>query len=52
MVANGLNAIRTYTVPPRWLLDMADRHGLLVMVGIGWTDHVAFLRQHLISSNR
>src|SRR5437016_1423380 len=21
MAANGLNAVRTYTVPPRWLLD-------------------------------
>src|SRR5688500_13244735 len=21
MAANGLNALRTYTVPPRWLLD-------------------------------
>jgi hypothetical protein len=23
MAANGLNAVRTYTVPPRWLLDAA-----------------------------
>jgi O-antigen biosynthesis protein len=34
MAANGLNAIRTYTVPPRWLLDTAQRHGLYVMVGL------------------
>ena len=43
MAANGLNAVRTYTVPPRWLLDLAQRHGLLVMVGLPWEQHVAFL---------
>ena len=25
MAANGVNAVRTYTVPPRWLLDLAQR---------------------------
>ncbi len=43
MAANGLNAIRTYTVPPRWLLDAAQRHNLRVMVGLPWEQHVAFL---------
>jgi GT2 family glycosyltransferase len=43
MAANGINTIRTYTVPPGWLLDLADRHGLLVIVGIPWEQHVAFL---------
>jgi O-antigen biosynthesis protein len=43
MVANGLNAVRTYTVPPRWLLDLAERHGLFVMVGLPWEQHVTFL---------
>jgi GT2 family glycosyltransferase len=43
MVANGLNAVRTYTVPPRWVLDIAQRHGLYVMVGLPWEGHVAFL---------
>ena len=28
MAACGLNAVRTYTVPPRWLLDAAAAHGL------------------------
>ena len=27
MAAHGLNAVRTYTVPPRWLLDTAQRQG-------------------------
>lgn len=43
MAANGLNAVRTYTVPPRWLLDAAYRHGLYVMVGLPWEQHIAFL---------
>jgi hypothetical protein len=43
MGAHGLNAIRTYTVPPLWLLDRAQQHGLRVMVGIPWEQHVTFL---------
>ncbi len=43
IAANGFNAVRTYAVPPRWLLDLAWRHGLRVMVGIPWEQHVAFL---------
>lgn len=43
MAARGINAIRTYTVPPRWLLDLAWQSGLLVMVGMWWEQHVAFL---------
>jgi O-antigen biosynthesis protein len=43
MAATGINTIRTYTVPPRWLLDTAERHGLRVMVGLPWEQHVAFL---------
>ena len=31
---NGFNVVRTYTVPPRWVLDAAWRNGLRVMVGI------------------
>jgi GT2 family glycosyltransferase len=43
MEANGLNAVRTYTVPPRWLLDAARRYGLYVMVGLPWEQHITFL---------
>jgi len=43
MVANGINTVRTYTVPPRWLLDAALRQGLWVTVGLPWEQHVAFL---------
>jgi GT2 family glycosyltransferase len=43
MAANGINAVRTYTVPPRRVLDAAERHGLVVLVGLAWEQHVAFL---------
>jgi O-antigen biosynthesis protein len=43
MAAAGLNAVRTYTVPPRWLLDLAAEHGIWVLVGLPWEHHVAFL---------
>jgi GT2 family glycosyltransferase len=43
MAANGLNAVRLYTIPPRWMLDAAAAHGLRVMIGIPWEQHVAFL---------
>jgi GT2 family glycosyltransferase len=43
MSLHGINAVRTYTVPPRWLLDIAEERGLLVMVGVPWEQHVAFL---------
>ncbi len=43
MRANAVNAVRCYTVPPRRLLDCALRHGLRVMVGLPWEQHVAYL---------
>src|SRR5262245_43248127 len=43
MARNGINAVRTYNVPPRYLLDLAQQHGLFVMVGLPWEEHVAFL---------
>jgi GT2 family glycosyltransferase len=43
MAAHGINVMRTYTVPPRWLLDAAHRHGLFVLVGLPWEQHITFL---------
>jgi GT2 family glycosyltransferase len=39
----GANALRTFTVPPRWLLDLAAVHRLRVIVGIPWAQHLCFL---------
>ncbi|MFW6058690.1 MAG: glycosyltransferase [Phycisphaeraceae bacterium] len=43
MAASGVNTIRLYTVPPRWLLDRAAAHGLRVFMGIPWEQHILFL---------
>jgi glycosyltransferase involved in cell wall biosynthesis len=39
----GINTVRVFTVPPVWLLDTADAAGLKVLVGLPWSQHVAFL---------
>ena len=43
MAAFGFNTLRTYTVPPTYLLDAALANGLRVMVGLPWEQHIAFL---------
>jgi GT2 family glycosyltransferase/DNA-binding beta-propeller fold protein YncE len=43
MAGVGINTVRTYTPPRRDLLDAAASEGLRVMVGLPWSQHVAFL---------
>ncbi|HEY2055037.1 MAG TPA: glycosyltransferase [Solirubrobacterales bacterium] len=43
MAAAGVNSLRTYERPPEWLLDTALEHGLHVLVGVAWEQHLAFL---------
>ena len=43
MAALGINTVRVYTPPRRDLLDIAADHGLRVMIGIPWSQHIAFL---------
>ena len=43
MARSGFNTVRTYTVPSLALLDEAAQHGLRVMIGLPWSQHVAFL---------
>jgi glycosyltransferase involved in cell wall biosynthesis len=43
MAEIGVNSVRTYTVPPRYLLEAAGRCGLRVLIGLPWEQHVAFL---------
>ncbi len=43
MAAAGLNTVRVYTAPPDRLLDEAARHGLRLMIGLPWAQHIAFL---------
>jgi len=42
---NGFNVVRVHTGPPRWLLDVAQKNGLRVMVGLNWGEQMAFLDQ-------
>ena len=41
--AGGLNSLRTYHLPPDWLLALADEHGVNVFVDVPWPKHVCFL---------
>src|SRR5215510_15191916 len=43
MASLGINAVRTYSAPPLWLLDLALKYGLRVMIGLPWEQHVTFL---------
>ena len=39
----GFNTVRAYTLPTPRVLDEAARHGLRMMIGLPWPQHVAFL---------
>ena len=43
MAELGINTVRTYTPPRIDLLDEAAQHGLRVIVGLPWAQHIAFL---------
>ncbi len=43
MAAAGINTVRVFTIPPVWLLDLAAAHGLRILAGIPWAQHVTFL---------
>src|SRR5271169_1524572 len=37
------NCLRVYHVPPLWFLDLAQQHGLKVLVDYYWPKHTCFL---------
>jgi GT2 family glycosyltransferase len=39
----GINAIRTYHVPPEWLLSLADEQEMAVFSDVPWPKHLCFL---------
>jgi GT2 family glycosyltransferase len=43
MASLGATVLRVFTVPPTWLLDEAAAAGMRVLVGLPWSQHVAFL---------
>jgi glycosyl hydrolase family 2 len=40
----GINSIRTYHIPPEWLLHLAGEYGLFILVDIPWPKHLCFLQ--------
>lgn len=43
MQAIGINAIRTYHMPPDWLFEVLEELDMLVFAGINWPAHFCFL---------
>lgn len=43
MAAYGINCLRTYTIPPKYLLDEALLNNIKVMAGLPWEQHITFL---------
>jgi GT2 family glycosyltransferase len=43
MRAAGVNAVRTYHLPPEWLLDLADEQGMNLLIDVPWPKHLCFL---------
>ncbi len=39
----GANLLRVYHVPPRWFLDLAAQHGLLLLIDVPWYNRQCFL---------
>src|ERR1051326_371659 len=39
----GINAIRTYHLPPDWFLDLADEAGIGIVLDVPWSKHICFL---------
>jgi GT2 family glycosyltransferase len=40
----GINALRTYHVPPEWFLDLADEQNMALFLDVPWPKHLCFLR--------
>jgi GT2 family glycosyltransferase len=49
IAASGMNAIRTYDVPPGWLLDIAWNHNLRVLVGLQVEQLASFLNDSKVA---
>jgi len=46
IVKLGANVVRVYYVPPRWLLDLAQKHELKLLVDVPWEKHRCFLETY------
>ena len=50
MAKAGINTVRVFTVPPVRLLDIAAEHGLRVLAGIPWSQHITFLDSETVKA--
>jgi GT2 family glycosyltransferase len=48
MQAIGINAVRTYHLPPEWFLSLADEQGRGVFLDIPWSKHLCFLESETV----
>src|SRR5262249_39930451 len=39
MRTTGINSIRTYHLPPEWVMDLADEEGIGLLIDIPWRKH-------------
>src|SRR5262249_1214595 len=51
MRAGALNTIRTYHLPPEWLLQLAEEMALGVFLDIPWPKHLCFLESRQAQSD-
>src|SRR5262245_52141000 len=51
MAGVGVNAIRTYHVPPEWFFHLADRSGVSVLVDVPWPKHLCFLESERVRAD-
>jgi O-antigen biosynthesis protein len=45
----GANCLRIYHVPPRWMLDLAQDHGLKIFVDVCWPKNLTFVGDPQVS---
>lgn len=43
MHATGINSIRTYHLPPEWVMESADEAGIRIFIDAPWRKHLCFL---------
>src|SRR5436190_17078225 len=43
MHATGINSIRTYHLPPEWVMEYADEAGIHIFIDAPWRKHLCFL---------
>ena len=48
----GVNAVRTYHVPPEWFFHLADEAGVSVFVDVPWPKHLCFLDSERAQARR